>query len=94
LLDVEGRIDGLADFAERTQLFDRLGEFPSPRLHLVKQAHVLDRDHGLVGESGDQVDLPLCERLDRRAQEAEDAYRLAVTEQRHSKNRAKIPQAL
>ncbi len=27
------------------------------RLHLVEQAHVLDRDHGLVGESRYQLDL-------------------------------------
>jgi len=33
------------------------------RLHLVEQAHVLDRDHRLVGEGGDQLDLFFGERL-------------------------------
>ena len=32
------------------------------RLHLVEQPHVLDRDHGLVGEGGDQLDLLVGER--------------------------------
>ena len=31
------------------------------RLHLVEQAHVLDRDHRLVGEGLDDLDLPLGE---------------------------------
>ena len=33
-------------------------------LHFVEQADVLDRDHGLVGESGDEIDLLLREWLD------------------------------
>ena len=33
-----------------------------PRLHLVEQPHVLDRDHRLVGEGSDQLDLLFGER--------------------------------
>ena len=32
------------------------------RLHLVEQPHVLDRDHRLVGEGGEQLDLLVGER--------------------------------
>ena len=32
------------------------------RLHLLEQPHVLDRDHRLVGEGLDELDLPLRER--------------------------------
>ena len=30
------------------------------RLHLVEQPRILDRDHGLVGEGLDQLDLALA----------------------------------
>ena len=33
------------------------------RLHLVEQPHVLDRDHRLVGEGLDQIDLFVGKRL-------------------------------
>ena len=32
-------------------------------LHLIEQAYVLDRDHRLIGEGGDQLDLFFGERL-------------------------------
>ena len=32
---------------------------------LLEQPHVLDRDHGLVGEGLDQLYLPLCEWFDK-----------------------------
>ena len=34
-----------------------LGEVAGLGLHLVKQPHILDRDHRLVGEGRDQLDL-------------------------------------
>ena len=45
-------------------LLQCLGQLARARLHLVEQAHVLDRDHGLVGEGGDQLDLSVRERPD------------------------------
>ena len=45
----------------RGLLLQRFGEVARARLHLVEQPHVLDRDHGLVGEGLDQRDLSLGE---------------------------------
>jgi hypothetical protein len=39
-------------------------EIAGALLDLVEQTHILDRDHGLVGEGGDEIDLLLRERLD------------------------------
>ena len=68
VLDLVGDAGG--ELAERGELFrldqpvlrlaqvvERGGEFFRARLHLVEQAHVLDRDHGLVGEGLDDLDL-------------------------------------
>ena len=41
-------------------------EILGARLHLVKQADVLDGDHRLVGEGRHQIDLPVGERQDGR----------------------------
>ena len=43
------------------------------RLHLVEQPHVLDRDHRLVGEGGDQLDLLVGERPHRCSDQRHDA---------------------
>src|SRR6516165_12312257 len=40
----------LKDFRCRRLLLQRLRELARARLHLIEQAHVLDRDHRLVGE--------------------------------------------
>ena len=42
-------------------------------LHFLEQPHVLDGDHRLVGEGGDELDLPVGERFDRRAAKEDDA---------------------
>jgi len=34
-------------------------EFARPRFQFLKQAHVLDGDHGLVGKGLNQINLPL-----------------------------------
>ena len=41
----------------RGLLLQCLGELARALLHLVEQPHVLDRDHRLVGEGRDQLDL-------------------------------------
>ena len=40
----------------RRLLLQGFGEFRRARLYLVKQAHILDGDDGLVGEGFDQFD--------------------------------------
>ena len=45
------------DLRRRRLLLQRLGQLACARLHLVEQPHVLDRDHRLVGEGLDQLDL-------------------------------------
>ena len=50
-------LDRLTDFAQRLQLADRSRELAGPRLELLEQPHVLDRDHRLVGKGLEQRDL-------------------------------------
>ena len=45
----------------RGLLLERLAQIIGARLHLVEQAHILDGDDGLVGESRDQLNLFLRE---------------------------------
>src|SRR4051812_3973089 len=56
-LEIETGVDGLADFAERAQLADRLGKLGGAGAQLVQQSDVLDGDHGLTGEARHQRDL-------------------------------------
>ena len=46
----------------RRLLLQRFGKLPRALLLGLKQPHVLDRDHCLVGEGGDQFDLLFGER--------------------------------
>ena len=61
-LEVERRAEGLADVAQRLQLADRPRELAGTRLQLLEEPDVLDRDHGLVGEGLQQIDLLAGER--------------------------------
>ena len=64
-LQIEGRAaDDLEHVRGRGLLLERLAQLRGPRLDLVEQPHVLDRDHRLVGEGGDELDLLVGERLD------------------------------
>ncbi len=51
----------------------------------IEQARVLHGDHGLVGKGGNQLDLPLAERLHPETNQHDDADELAFTYQRHPK---------
>src|SRR5215831_666036 len=52
-LKLAGRTaDDLQDFGSCGLLLQRLAQLACSRLHLIEQAHVLDRDHRLVGEGG------------------------------------------
>ena len=56
--------DDLQHLGGRGLLLQRLGQFARAGPHLIEQPHVLDRDHRLVGERLDQLDLLIRERTD------------------------------
>ena len=61
---VERRAQLVAHVGEELRLvLARLGELAALVLDFVEQPHVLDRDHRLVGEGGDQLDLLVGEWL-------------------------------
>ena len=49
--------DDIEHLAGGSLVLERFLEIARARLHLVEKAHVLDRDHGLVGERLHQLDL-------------------------------------
>ena len=66
--------DAGGELAERGELFglhqpvlrgaevvERSGKLLGARLNLVEQPHVLDRDHGLIGEGLQQLDMVVGE---------------------------------
>src|SRR5262249_34934656 len=59
-------------------------ELPVLVLDFVEQAHVLDRDHRLVGEGGEQLDLLVGERRDLRLPLTYCAERHALAQQGYS----------
>ena len=59
-LELEGRAaDDLQNLRRRGLLLQQLLEVAGACLHFVEQAYVLDRDHRLIGEGRDEVDLLL-----------------------------------
>src|SRR5262245_19227432 len=56
-----GSPNHLQQLARRRLLFQRVGKLPGARLHLLEQPSVLNRDHGLVGEGAQELDLSLRE---------------------------------
>ena len=90
-LQIERRIDRLADLTERAQLPDRLRELARARLHLVEQPHVLDRDHRLVGEGSDQLDLLLGKGINSGARQKQDADRSSLAEERNTERCPVVP---
>ena len=54
---IESRADRLANFAQRFQFPDRPRQLARSRFEFLEQPHVLDGDHGLVGEGFEQLDL-------------------------------------
>ena len=64
-LEVRGRrADDPQDLGGGRLLFERLGEVGVLGLKIVDQPGVLDRNHGLVGEGGHEVDLLVAEGAD------------------------------
>src|SRR5262249_24755996 len=64
-------------------------EIIGTRLQLIEQSHILDRDHRLVGEGVDQLDLLVGKGLHRSPRQRNDADRATLAQQRHRKRGAK-----
>lgn len=80
-LEVAGRArDDLQHLGGRRLLLQCFAELARPRLHLVKQLHVPDRDHRLIGERLHQLDLPAGEWSHLAPRAADDADRVAILE--------------
>ena len=71
------RVDHLQHLGGRGLLFQRLALFGD-------QPCVLDRDHRLIGEGADKLDLPVGERFDPLAREHDHPDHLAFAQQRHA----------
>src|SRR6516164_11818638 len=56
---------------------------------LIQKARVLDGDHRLVGEGGNELDLLLCKRFHPLARHCDDANGRSLSQQRNAEYRAK-----
>ena len=81
-LQVERRAaDDLQNLGGRGLLRERLLDVAGARLHFAKQARVLDRDRGLIGESLDELDLARRKGGGVGTAEAEDSHQLVAPHQ-------------
>ena len=87
-------LNDLQHFGGRGLLLQRLGQLARPRLHLVEQPHVLDRDHRLVGEGGDKLDLLVGEGSHRSAHQHDHADRHSLAQQRNAEHGARTASLL
>src|SRR5262245_18188350 len=83
--------DHAQDLARGHLLFEALREVAVARFELLEQPNILDRDHGLVGESLQQADLSVVEELHLGAPESDRADRDAITRQRNSQHGSMAP---
>ena len=94
-LKIEGRAaDDLEHVGGRGLLLQGLAQVACARLHLVKQPHVLDRDHSLVGEGGEQLDLLVGKRPHGAPRQRQCTNGNAFAQQRHTKHGAPASQPL
>jgi hypothetical protein len=89
-LEVEGGGDGLADLAERPQLFDGAGELGGALLKLLEQPGILDGDDGLVGKCLQQRDLLIGERTGKVLDQDDRADGDAFAQQGHGESGARL----
>ena len=82
--EVERRIDGLADLAERPQLTDRPAKLVGALPQLAEQPGVLDGDDGLPRKVRQQLDLFVGERRWLHAVDNESAHQLVLFEHRNA----------
>jgi hypothetical protein len=90
---IEGGADRAADLAERGELLDRPGQVGGPGAQLLEQTDVLDRDHRLVREGVQQLDLLVGERSGLTAAKLEGADRRALAHEGygHGRVEAELP---
>jgi hypothetical protein len=69
-------------------LLQGLAQILGSLMKFFEQSNILDRNHRLVGECGDEIDLLLAERLHALAGENENADRLIFPQQWHAKRSA------
>ena len=82
-LQIERRAaDHLEHVGGRGLLLQRFREVAGLRLHLVEQPHVLDRDHGLVGEGLQQLDVMVGEGAGLLSRDHDQADRRSLAHQR------------
>ena len=93
-VSVGERGDRSQDLAGRRLLLERLGQLAVPRVELLEQTHVLDRDHRLVREGLQKPDLLIREGADFASPHRDDADRDSLPEQGNSQIRAVPAQAL
>ncbi len=86
--------DDAQDFGSRGLLLQRLAELARARLHFIEQPHVLDGNHRLVGEGGDQFDLLVGERPHLGACQCQNADRNAFAHHRNPEDGAITAQLL
>ena len=90
-----GELFGLHEPVLRlAQIVERLLELARARLNFVEQADVLDRNHGLIGEGFEKLDLPFVERTHGLPRDDEPANRLAAAHQRRRKQRPVVAAGL
>ena len=70
-----------------SQVFQRSGELARARLHLVEQSYVFNRDHRLIREGLNELDLFSGERVHLITADRECADGLVLPEQRNGQNR-------
>ena len=80
VLQIERGVHRAQHFLERLEFGHRPSERSCTCLHFVEQPYILDRDHRLVGECGDEFDLAIRERHRVHARQREGADYLTVAE--------------
>jgi len=85
--------DNLKHLRHRCLLLQGLRELPRTRLHRLEQPRVLDRDHRLVGEGLDQLDLLLGEWKYGSTVQDEHANWRPITQKRHAEDGAKVAES-
>ena len=93
-LEIERRAYRATDFAQGLELLHRASKFARSGLHLLKQPHILDGDHGLVGEGLDQLNLLLGKGLDFASLQAEDTEKHPSPKHRDAQERPEITDPL
>ena len=88
------RTDDLQDLGGRGLLLKGFLEIVRLGLYLVEQVDIADRDHRLVGEGLNELDLLLAERASNEAEQADDAERLPIPNERYAECRPDAHQLL